>query len=91
MSCELYSIGVQSASICVLICQYLNKIDGVVQVSPASPICFCVCVLKYFFVNLYLYNTALSILFCVNKDLILLGSCARGVVRKSTSCTAHSP
>ena len=37
---------------------------------------FYMCVfLMYFFVsfsNLYLYNTALSVLFCVNKDIIII-------------------
>ena len=33
----------------------------------------CVCFKLYFFLsNLYLYNTALSILFCVNKDNIII-------------------
>ena len=36
----------------------------------------CVCFLKVFFVcvffsNLYLYNTVLPVLFCVNKDIII--------------------
>ena len=34
---------------------------------------FYVCVfLMYFFSNLYLYNTVLSVLFCVNKDIIII-------------------
>ena len=35
---------------------------------------FYVCVfLMYFFLsNLYLYNTVLSVLFCVNKDIIII-------------------
>ena len=32
------------------------------------------CVLMYFFSNLYLYNTVLSVLFCVNKDIIIRSS-----------------
>ena len=32
---------------------------------------FYVCFLMYFFSNLYLYNTVLSVLFCVNKDIII--------------------
>ena len=34
---------------------------------------FYVCVfLMYFFSNLYVYNTVLSVLFCVNKDIIII-------------------
>ena len=33
---------------------------------------FYVCFLMYFFSNLYLYNTVLSVLFCVNKDIIII-------------------
>ena len=36
----------------------------------------CVCVFFnvffFFFSNLYLYNTVLSVLFCVNKDIIII-------------------
>ena len=32
---------------------------------------FYVCFLNVFFPNLYLYNTVLSVLFCVNKDIII--------------------
>ena len=31
----------------------------------------CVVFFVYFFSNLYLYNTVLSVLFCVNKDIII--------------------
>ena len=30
------------------------------------------CVFNVFFSNLYLYNTVLSVLFCVNKDIIII-------------------
>ena len=34
---------------------------------------FYVCVFfVYFFSNLYLYNTVLSVLLCVNKDIIII-------------------
>ena len=35
---------------------------------------FNVCFLNVFFSNLYLYNTVLSVLFCVNKDIIITKS-----------------
>ena len=31
------------------------------------------CVLNVILANLYLYNTALSVLFCVNKNIIING------------------
>ena len=36
-------------------------------------LCVFLCVFfnVYFFPNLYLYNTVLSVLFCVNKDIII--------------------
>ena len=35
-------------------------------------ISICLCVFfNVFFSNLYLYNTVLSVLFCVNKDIII--------------------
>ena len=45
-----------------------------IYILPCS-ICFmCVFILMYFcfFSNLYLYNTVLSVLFCVNKDIIII-------------------
>ena len=33
---------------------------------------FYVCFFNVFFSNLYLYNTVLSVLFCVNKDIIII-------------------
>ena len=33
------------------------------------------CVLCIFFSNLFLYNTALSVLFCVNTDMIIIAVC----------------
>ena len=46
-----------------------------IYILPCS-ICFmCVFLLMYFFSfflsNVYLYNTVLSVLFCVNKDIII--------------------
>ena len=35
-------------------------------------LCVCFFLMFFFFSNLYLYNTVLSVLFCVNKDIIII-------------------
>ena len=50
-------------SICIL--------ETNLYILPCS-ICFMCVFLNVFSFNLYLYNTALSVLFCVNKDIIII-------------------
>ena len=68
MSCALYSIGVRSASICVLIDQQLNKIDAK-SLLPRLP--YTVNTLYYTYIT-QIYNALNEIIFVNIQSIILI-------------------